>query len=1103
LKIRTKTFIIIASLFVIAFFIMAFILDRFMSVNNNQLDIRNTRDILVRAMNIIETDQKDLENLVVDWAEWDDTYQYVKKPDPGYIRSNYDYSTFFNNRLNLSAIIDSQGNLINVQYYQWLSESQDQTYSLVKSDLPEQLRTYLAAGSPLLSKPAEISGLRGLVDISGHILMVASHSIVTTDGSSPIAGTLIIGRFLDSHELSRLYSTYNLQIEAFMVNAVDLPPDYSSALGNLEQGSATLVQDLSNNRKAGYALLTDIHGQPIGIFKIENDRNLFLQAQEDIGYFSLSLLVFGLLFIIVIWVVLEKLVISRISSLSENVNRIGSAGDLSARVALPGKDELSGLAANINTMLTSIEKSRQLQRESETFSSALLQDSPNPILVINPDASIRYVNPALEHITGYSEAQLINRKPPFPWWVSENGLQFVNDLKEIAAGGIQKQEKRFSKPDATFFWVETTTTSIQQDQQVKYYISSWVDITERKQAEVALKGSENRFRELAELLPELVFETNKEGNLIFVNRIVFNVFGYLNEESSHLKLTDLIAPEGRSGLLHNMRNIMDGETSGNTEYTALRKDGTRFPAFVHATPTRDELGEVAGLRGILVDITTQKHIESELRASEEFASSLLSNSPNPILVSNRDSSIRYINPALEKLTGYSSMDLIGKGAPYPWWIDAPPSLISAVNAEFEARNEEKCYRKKNGEKFWITLTNSPFIENGILQYFVGNWVDITERQKAETALKESEEFSSSLQDNSPYPIMVINPDNSIRYVNSALEKLSGFSASELIGRCLPYPFVNTADCVAESRILPDNILTSYKTETVLHNHNGESFYVSISSTPILKDNNLNYVLSIWIDITAQKIASEQLEKLYQREKNLREELQVEIRSRTEFTRALVHELKTPLTPIMASSELLVEELTTEPLLGLARNVHRGAENMNRRVDEMLDLARGDVGMLKVNINPVDIVRILKETYKYMEPLARSNGQALTIDVPEKLPIILADDDRVRQVLFNLINNSVKYSLPGGKIRISAQVVNHEMVVAVEDTGRGMSTTDQEKLFQPYYRIEGREHLSGLGLGLALSKKLVELQNGRIWVVSQKGQGSTFSFTLPLKTDDNI
>lgn len=268
----------------------------------------------------------------------------------------------------------------------------------------------------------------------------------------------------------------------------------------------------------------------------------------------------------------------------------------------------------------------------------------------------------------------------------------------------------------------------------------------------------------------------------------------------------------------------------------------------------------------------------------------------------------------------------------------------------------------------------------------------------------------------------------------------------------------------------------------------------------MEDAGPKYFLSMWVDVTAQKLASEQLEQLYQREKSVKEALQVEIKSRIEFTRALVHELKTPLTPIMASSELLVEELTEEPLLGLARNVYHGAENMNRRVDELLDMARGEVGILKVNPNPVDPDKLLRDTVKLMQPVAKNSGQTIILDLPAGLPVIIADDDRIRQVLFNLIGNSIKYSTKKGEIKISARVNGNELVIDVEDQGRGMTEDEQKKLFQPYYRIEGRERLSGLGLGLALSKNLIELQQGRIWARSEKGKGSTFSFTLPIRID---
>ncbi len=1093
MNLRTKTFLIIFGVFIAAFAIMAVLLSKFIMSGYELEEENSVRDKINQVQSIIADDLDNIETEAADWGEWDDTYKFIAEKNSEYLKSNLVGSAFTNHQFNLMAFIDISGNIVFAKAYDLAN----------KEEVPisDALMAYLKPGSPLLVGSDNDTGMTGKITVGDHLMLVSSHPILTSLGAGPTRGTIIFGRYLDALELGRISNISRLSISGHQLSEAGIPSDFLEVLPALIKGKPYEPKVINDNSIAGYTKLDDINGQMTYILKIESSRPQYAESRNDALYFILALIAFGLLFIMVVLLILERLVISRVSNLSGKVSYIGQKGDLSSRVNLSGNDEISSLATDINKMLENMEQARRLQKESETFNYTLLQDSPNPIEVTNADGSIRYVNPALERITGYSQTQLIGRRPPFPWWANENTQQYLSDLREVAAKGVSKIEKNFRSPQGDPFWVEITSSVIRQDNEIKYYISNWVDISERKQAEQALRESENRFRELAELLPELVFEIDLQAKLIFVNRVAFSVFGYPAEDYCKLSLTDLIAPEYRTSVMQYIKKNIAGEHIGNTEYVALRKDESRFPAFIHTTPIKNSQGEVTGLRGILVDITTQKEIEAELRASEEFSSSLLNNAPNPIIVSNVDSSIRYINPAMEKLTGFSSIDVIGKTAPHPWWPNGQSERFDDQNMSL--KGVERCYRKKNGDLFWVTITNNPFVENGEVQYYVGNWVDITERKRTEDALRASEDFSSSLSDNSPYPLMVISPDTTIRYANTALEKLTGYSSGELIGQKPPYPFWSREQTVEFLSGINRDILASRKSESLYLKKSGESFYVDITTTPILEGENIKYSLSIWVDITAQKLANEQMEQLYQREKNLREALQSEIRSRAEFTRALVHELKTPLTPIMASSELLVEELTEEPFLGLARNVHRGAENMNRRVDELLDLARGDVGMLKVNLNPVDPEKLLNEVMKYMEPSAKSSGQSLTMELPEKLPIITADDDRVRQILFNLITNSIKYSLPGGHIKITAREEGENLVMEIQDTGRGMSDEEQEKLFQPYYRIEGRERLSGLGLGLALSKRLVELQNGRIWVHSQKGVGSTFSFSLPIKTDSQI
>jgi signal transduction histidine kinase len=255
-----------------------------------------------------------------------------------------------------------------------------------------------------------------------------------------------------------------------------------------------------------------------------------------------------------------------------------------------------------------------------------------------------------------------------------------------------------------------------------------------------------------------------------------------------------------------------------------------------------------------------------------------------------------------------------------------------------------------------------------------------------------------------------------------------------------------------------------------------------------------------MDITEQELAEEKLEEAYEKERRLRQELQIEVQRRVEFTRALVHELKTPLTPIMSSSDLLVSGLTEEPWLSVAQNIQRGAINLNKRIGELLDLARGEIGMLKLNPKRVDFLKLLQHVGSEMSVLASSNGQKLKVELPDSLPLPWADEDRLRQITQNLLVNATKFTPEGGTITLRAKEQNGSLIVEVQDTGDGISDEEQRRLFRPYHRQVGeREHLSGLGLGLALCKNLVQLHGGRIWVKSEEGKGATFSFSIPINS----
>jgi PAS domain S-box len=376
---------------------------------------------------------------------------------------------------------------------------------------------------------------------------------------------------------------------------------------------------------------------------------------------------------------------------------------------------------------------------------------------------------------------------------------------------------------------------------------------------------------------------------------------------------------------------------------------------------------------------------------------------------------------------------------------------------------------------------------------------VSELEASKNQLTQYEEILKVFRTNMPIGLFIIQ-DGRFKFVNDNLRTLLADVSDEIIesySMKLVYP--DDRERVRDSaiKILRGESAKPYKYRIIDKEGQIRWLLESVSSIQYL---GKRAIMGHAMDITEQEMAEEKLEEAYEKERRLRQELQIEVQRRVEFTRALVHELKTPLTPIMSSSDLLVSGLTEEPWLSVAQNIQRGAINLNKRIGELLDLARGEIGMLKLNPKRVDFLKLLQHVGSEMSVLASSNGQKLKVELPDSLPLPWADEDRLRQITQNLLVNATKFTPEGGTITLRAKEQNGSLVVEVQDTGYGISDEEQRRLFRPYHRQIGeREHLSGLGLGLALCKNLVQLHGGRIWVKSEEGKGATFSFSIPINS----
>jgi signal transduction histidine kinase len=248
-------------------------------------------------------------------------------------------------------------------------------------------------------------------------------------------------------------------------------------------------------------------------------------------------------------------------------------------------------------------------------------------------------------------------------------------------------------------------------------------------------------------------------------------------------------------------------------------------------------------------------------------------------------------------------------------------------------------------------------------------------------------------------------------------------------------------------------------------------------------------------------------RLYAVEKAMRRELERQDEQKTEFLHNVAHELKTPLTAIISSARMLNEDSqsASDELKGrLLGNITRSSWLMDRKVGELLDHARTQVGRLDLDLQPHDIRELIHGVAGQIALLFENKRQKLHIDVPDSLPPIPLDKERIEQVLLNLLSNANKFSSSGSAISVRTMVSGDELIVTVADSAATIAEEDRARVFEPYYRggSDGdRLRIPGLGLGLSISRHIIELHGGRIWIEGAVGAGNVVIFTLPLSRPD--
>ena len=432
------------------------------------------------------------------------------------------------------------------------------------------------------------------------------------------------------------------------------------------------------------------------------------------------------------------------------------------------------------------EMAKEALHESEEFSSSLLNNSLNPILVINPDTSIRYVNPALEGTTGFSSAELIGRKAPYPWWTEETLHKTGKDFEEAIREGARRVEEVFQRKNGERFWVEITSSPVKKNGEFQYYLTNWVETTERRRAEEALRTSQEYARNVIDSSLDMIIAVDTDRNIVEFNKAAEETFGYRRQEIVGT-MVDILYANPQENISVHKKTVEEGQCV--QEILNRRKSGEVFPSFLSASLLRDAHGEVVGVMGVSREITESKKTEEALRESEEKYRSLFESMLNgfaycKILLDENNHPVDFVylevNDSFEKLTGLKKEDVVGKKVTeaIPTIKDTHPELfdiygkvaLTGKEAEFDI------YFEPLG--IWLSISvYSP--QKG---YFVAVFDNVTEHKLAEEALKESEEKYRSLVESTEDSIYLI--DRNCRYLFMNQKHLSrfGLPTDKVIGK---------------------------------------------------------------------------------------------------------------------------------------------------------------------------------------------------------------------------------------------------------------------------------------------------------------------------------
>jgi len=599
-----------------------------------------------------------------------------------------------------------------------------------------------------------------------------------------------------------------------------------------------------------------------------------------------------------------------------------------------------------------------------------------------------------------------------------------------------------------------------------------------------MTGFEHELAAIVRGTSDAIVGKSLDGTITSWNEGAERMYGFMAGEIIGRPISTII-PDDRIGeetLIY--ERVHQGEVVPPYLTRRKRKDGALVDISLTVSPIRDLAGEIVGASAIARDITALQHREAQL-------TSLIEAAPDAFIVVGASGLIQFVNQQTENLFGYPRAELVGQ----PIEMLVPdrvrgkhPDLRGSYGDHPSARpmrGRNLSGRRKDGSEFSVDISLTPLdTSQGLLVAAAVR--DATERKEAEARFE-------ALLEAAPDAIIVVDDTGSITVANQRATDLFGYASDELIGH--PVEML----VPVENRHAHPDLRHGYVGHPTVRpmgaglqlwglRKDGSRFPVDISLSP-LETSSGTLVSAAVRDITERLAAEAAL-------RAAKEEAEQANMAKSEFLSRMSHELRTPLTAIIGFTELLqLGGMPTDQRDLFVDRTHRAGQHLLSLINDVLDISRVEAGSLTMSIEPVDAARLIEEAIELVAPMAESRGIVVANTVHRAA--VKADAGRLRQVLLNLLSNAVKYNRVSGSITVSSESDGGFLSITVADTGTGIAEKDLPRLFQPFERLGVQTgEIEGTGIGLAISRGLMEMMGGSIDAASTVGEGTRFTIRLP-------